>query len=68
VRTPEAREARKTEREGMRGLLENRRHVGAPTNVPALRACGVLRFVKEQACHEAFPRDATSHHAFDRAG
>src|SRR6266567_1397452 len=36
------------------------RYVGAPSPVPDLRACGVLRRFEEQARHEALPLDPAS--------
>src|SRR5207245_128008 len=39
----------------MRGLSENRRHLGPPATVPHVRPRRLLRFVQEQACDEALP-------------
>ena len=44
------------------------RAVGALADVLDLRACGVLRFVTEQARHEALPRDTAPFDAIVRAG
>jgi hypothetical protein len=46
----------------LRGMFEIGRHVGPSANVPDLRPRWMLRFLQEQACHQAFSPDETSHH------
>src|SRR5437867_3330834 len=46
-----------TEREGLRRVPENRRPLGRTEDVPGLRACRMLRFVSEQACHQTLRSD-----------
>ena len=40
--------------EWLRGVFEDRQHVGASADVYGVRACGVLRLFSEQACDETF--------------
>src|SRR5258708_3302939 len=49
-------------------MLEDGRPLGPPAAVHELRSRGMLRFLEEQACHEALPPYASSHHAIPRAG
>jgi hypothetical protein len=56
------------ERERLRRVPENGRHLGPSAHVPGMRACGLLRFFEEHACHETFSRYETPGHAFDRTG
>src|SRR5277367_2515172 len=46
--------------EGVRGMPQDGRHLGPPAAKPHLRSCRVLRFFKESACDQAFPRDQAS--------
>src|SRR5216684_3159020 len=48
-------------------MLEDGRPVGPSTAVLELRTCGLLRFIQEQACHEALSCDQACHHAINRA-
>src|SRR3984957_18278552 len=52
----------------MRGMFEERRYVGPSAVVLDLRPRWMLRFLEEQACHEALSPGQASHHAIDRAG
>src|SRR5579859_275878 len=47
-------------------MSQDGRPLGPPAAVHELWTCGVLRFVEEQARHEAFPSDQTSDHAVAR--
>src|SRR5271170_3008447 len=47
LHTPESDQKRKAEREGLRGMFENGRHLGAFADVPGMRARRLLRFVEE---------------------
>jgi hypothetical protein len=49
------------ERRWLRGMYTNEGPLGPFTNVPHLWPRRMLRFFKEQACHEAFSRDQSSH-------
>src|SRR6516225_11152442 len=44
------------------------RHLGAPEDVPGLRACRLLRLFQEQARRQTFPPDPARHHAVGPAG
>src|SRR5580704_15880407 len=47
----------------LRRLRKNRRHLGSPSHVHVLRACGLLRFVEEQARHQTLPSHQPPCHA-----
>src|ERR1700730_6075584 len=48
-------------------MLEDGRPVGSSSAVPELRTCWLLRFIQEQACHEALSCNEASHYAIHRA-
>ena len=52
----------------LRGLRENGRFVGAPADVPYVRARGLLRLVAEPARNQALQDDRPSVDSIDRAG
>src|SRR6266700_3218555 len=47
----------------MLGLFENWRYLGTPAPLSHVWTCGLLRLFKEQARHQAFPRDQPSDHS-----
>jgi len=40
------------------GLSKNRRYVGTPAPLSRMRACWLLRFFQEQACHQTLSHDS----------
>src|SRR5579863_1872078 len=53
-------EGREAAHEGLRGVSEDGRHVGAPENVSGVRTRGLLRFIEEPPRTCALSRDAAS--------
>ena len=51
----------------LRGVPENRRHLGAPAHVPGVRPCGLLRLVKEPPRARPLPRHAAPADSIRRA-
>jgi hypothetical protein len=68
LQTPESDSKSECTYEGVRGMLENGGHVGAPATLLGVRARGLLRFVKEQTCHEAFSSNEAPDHAVAGTG
>ena len=60
-------EGREAAHEGLRGVSEDGRHVGAPENVSGVRTRGLLRFIEEPARASAFSCDAASHYSLGGA-
>src|SRR6267154_5139955 len=52
----------------LRGMPRLRRHLGASSPVPGMRARRLLRQLEEQARHQAFQEDRASDHHLARAG
>src|SRR5216684_227548 len=52
----------------LRGMPRRRRHLGASSPVPGVRARRLLRRFEEQARHQAFQEDRASDHDLPRAG
>jgi hypothetical protein len=67
LQPPRVRGHGHAEQPRLRRVHGDARHVGAPPPVPDLRPRRLLRRLEKQACDEALPFDAASHHHVARA-
>ena len=67
MHAPESDSQCDTKRTRLRGLSQDRGHLGSSEALPELRSRGLLRFIKEQARHQALSQDLTSDHQVVRA-
>src|SRR5579862_9063034 len=68
MRAPEAGSGRRPAHSRLRRVPQDRGFMGPSADVSRMWPRRLLRFVKEQACHEALPSLQSPDHALDRAG
>src|SRR6266853_164370 len=68
MHSSEFRKDSRAQHRRLRGMPRHGRQLGASSPVPAVRACGLLRRLEEQARLQAFQEDRASDHDFARAG